>query len=276
LGALALLAAGVTFHGIKIKDRKEKEKIENEMKKLLVWNAEKELEDFKRENRELEKYIAYYDAKIQELTPDTLISKSDGDTLYQLVSDMYEDWHSVAYKFVDEYEDIGYRDYANPSYFDDDALPESAKVKLKYLMGGMLKKYHDKWEPRVAYKDYVGYSFSHYTAEQVYVERVLSWLTNQMSDIAEYDFKAYQERVIKKLTCLVDNIDNSGGVINPKTLLALKKKVAELSQKANFEKRQELEKEKHPFDVAKGKVELHMARNNDMRFALGQMQQVEK
>ena len=45
LSALALLAGGITFSGIKIKEKKEKEKIEAELKSVLIPIAEKKLDE---------------------------------------------------------------------------------------------------------------------------------------------------------------------------------------------------------------------------------------
>lgn len=268
LAALALLASGVTLGGFRVKEKKEKDKIEKALNEILLSDAKQKLYELERQDAELWDSIDYYTRVLQGLTPDTLISKSDADTLRQLVSSIYDDWKSVYSSFLNKYWDVG---YAGDRFFDDEALPKPAQNKLKYLNGGMLKNYYDAswWESEYRYDDIIG-QLSVDGDDHPYVHYALRRVWHMLDEI-EYQNIVEQEKTVRKLEVFVNNIDNSQGVINQNTLEKMKKIVQNLFVKGNLNNKKEVERKKGAFQDAQKRVRRDESKAREKVDLLGQL-----
>ena len=97
-------------------------------------------------------------------------------------------------------------------------MPKVAQKKMRYLNGGMLKKYHDadEWERKYCeYKEFVYYGGD--SDDKPYVHFALRRVLHMLDEI-EYLNNEKQAEKIKQLEVFVDNIDNSQGVIKQNTL----------------------------------------------------------
>lgn len=74
LAALALMAGGVTFGGIKIKEKKEKDKIEKTLNAVLIPNVEKELNVLLKQDKDLQDSLLFYDDILNKLNSQTALS----------------------------------------------------------------------------------------------------------------------------------------------------------------------------------------------------------
>ena len=140
LSLAALMAAGVTFGTLKYKDEREKEKIKKELNDILIPEAEEKLNTLLLTDKSLQDSIAYYNDRIRELEQDSLISRTDVDVISDLLSSIDKDHQNARAKWNEKYFDLY---YGGDGYFDEDNLPEEAARQIRYLNGGILKKFDE-------------------------------------------------------------------------------------------------------------------------------------
>ena len=273
LGALALLAAGVTFGGFKIKEKKEKDKIEKTLKTVLIPNAEKELDALTKQYSDLSDSIAYYENQIEALTQDTLISEEDAEIIDKLLSDIKKDWEKAYNKWSKKYFDIG---YLGDRAFDENLLPIDGKKQYFYLSGGIFKKFANdsSWyipgyteeyfagRDKSGYRKVLigrGYEYYDYTrfasseGYDTYFESVIGYLKESLSQREDFNFYEQQD-LLNALEALVKNIDNSQGIIKPETLQKLGVIVKTLLGKAEHNKLTKAKGKKESFSIAKNNL----------------------
>ncbi len=285
LGALALLVSGVTFGGFRIKEKKEKDKIEKELKEILIPNAEKELDALTKQHSDLNDSITYYANQIEMLTQDTLISEADAKEISKLLSDIQKDLSSSYSKWTKKYEKY----YEGEGEYDYDRMPKEGVKQSDYLAGGILKKfakdsswyvpgYEEEYFVDVppAYSDREvksGYRkvrigrIEEYRESSIYakaggydtyVEHVMASLQESLSQIEDFNFSE-QEQLLRTLESFVKNIDNSRGVIKPETLRKLGVIVKTSLKRVEYDKLTKAKDKKESFSKAKSNLEFKLA-----------------
>ena len=140
LGALVLLAGGITFGGFKIKEKKEKDKIEETLNNVLVPNAERELDTLVLQEKDIQDSIRFLEEQIRQIDADSLISRSDVEVIEKLLNDIKNDlekeesrWYNVYGKKYDQSGD-------GAIIYDFKNMPKVGRQQRKYFTYDIVAK----------------------------------------------------------------------------------------------------------------------------------------
>lgn len=124
LSTAILLSAGIPI-GIKIKNKKEKEEIENTLNNILIPNAEKELNELMKQNRQLRDSICYLEELLETYEKSTNINQFFPQLreILQLTQSVLSDWHK-------QYDSV---QSEIAKHTNTDSIPDTLQSQLYFL-----------------------------------------------------------------------------------------------------------------------------------------------